>query len=230
MRKRFWMQWAIAVVIGLVPAAKMLAISIAAAAVTEAQFPSNPTLTQYTVTNNSNVSFPANPIDIAVFVSTTTGSSPSTTNTGWYAVSLDAAMWVQSMGEPEPILNSTLPTWQQYTGLTYTQAFPSSPVKVNGYFLDYAYDGTDISFPGAPTFPGNPIFPSQPLDGFFFTGSPSSTFLVAGPADGTTTFAPGDVVTYSGTSTDTPEPTTLGLICLAAMGLMGRRREKVGRQ
>jgi hypothetical protein len=209
MQKRFWMQWATAVVTGLVPAARILAASVAAAAVQEAPYSGG--MTQYTVNDNSTTFTPGGKFDIALFLSTTTGNTPTTTNANWTAESVDSTAWATDMtGESL--------TWQQYTGLTYTQAFPSDPIKVNGYFLDYTFNGTDISLSGSPIFPGNPI------GGFFFTGSPSSTFFVAGPSDGTTSFAPGSVVTYSGTSTDTPEPTTLGVMGLAAAGLMGSRR------
>ena len=58
-------------------------------------------------------------------------------------------------------------TWQQYTGMTYTQAFPGNPIKVNGYFLDYTFNsGSDTI-----SFPGNPVIPGAGLGGFFFTGS-----------------------------------------------------------
>jgi hypothetical protein len=205
------MQWAIAVAACLIPAAKMRADSIAAT-VQEAQFPADPIKTQYTVNNTSTDSTPGGKFDIALFVSTTTGNTPTTTNANWTAEAMSSGAWTTNMtGES---LN-----WQQYTGLTYTQAFPADPVKLNGYFLHYNYTAGNISFPGTPILPGGN------LSGFFFDGSPSSTFFVAGPSDGTTSFAPGNVVTYSGTSTDTPEPTTLGLMALAAAGLCSRRRK-----
>ena len=31
-------------------------------------------------------------------------------------------------------------SWQQYTGMTWNQAFPSSPFKVNGYFDSYIWN------------------------------------------------------------------------------------------
>jgi hypothetical protein len=181
--------------------------------------------TQYNVTNNS---YPSQPLDISVFLSTTTGSGPTTTNSGWYAESLNAGAWVQSMGEATG--DFSLPTWQQYTGMTYTQVYPNSPIKVNGYFLNYDFDSdTDtVSFPSNPNYPNGPIYPGGPtLGGFFFTGSPSSTFFVAGPADpndtGVTSFTLGNVVTYTGTSVDVPEPASLGLIAIAVCGLNSRR-------
>jgi hypothetical protein len=41
--------------------------------------------------------------------------------------------------------------------LTYTQAFPSNPTKLNGYFLDFTFnsDTDTISFPGNPAIPGS---------------------------------------------------------------------------
>jgi hypothetical protein len=65
-------------------------------------------------------------------------------------------------------------TWQQYTGLSYTQAFPNIPIKVNGYFLNYTFN----SDTGDVAFPSNPVIPSTSLGGFFATGSLDSTFLV----------------------------------------------------
>jgi hypothetical protein len=202
-------------------AAPVLAIVTPAASVQESVFPSNPVKTQYSVSNTSSAASAGGKFDIALLAVTTTGSNPTTTNTGWEAESLNAGAWVQSMGEPTG--DFSLPTWQQYTGLTYTQAFPSNPIKVNGYFLDYSVDsGTgNISFPSSPIFPSNPL-----LGGFFFDGSPGSTFFVAGPTDGTTSFAPGAVVTFSAPATITPEPASLSLLAISARTLLSRRRQR----
>jgi hypothetical protein len=124
--------------------------------------------TQYNVTNN----FTGTPFDIALLLVTTNGSNPSTTNADWSAEAVNATSWDQDM-ENEGL------TWQQYTGLSYTQAFPNIPIKVNGYFLNYTFnsDTGDVSFPS------NPVIPGTSLGGFFFQGSPSSTFFVAGSGD-----------------------------------------------
>jgi hypothetical protein len=109
---------------------------------------------------------------------------------------------------------------------------------LNAYFLDYTVDPQtgEVSFPAGPIngFPSNPVFPGNPIGGFYYTGAEDSTFLVGGPADGTTSFLPGNIVTYSGTTTDippgaggssTPLPSglALGLTALAVVGLTIRR-------
>jgi len=169
--------------------------------------------TQYTVNNTSTAFTPGGRFDISLFLSTTTGSTPTTTNSNWIAQSVNATSWTQTMGgisESDPRVS-----WQTYTGLTYTQAFPGNPVKLNGYFLNYTFNsGSDTV-----SFPTDPVFPGAGLGGFFFTGSPASTFFVAGPTDGTTSFTPGNVVTSSGTSTDVPEPASLSLLGVAALAL-----------
>jgi hypothetical protein len=101
-------------------------------------------------------------LEIALFAITTTGDTPTTTNSTWTAESVTAGTWGSPMG-------TSLASWQQYTGLSYTQAFPSNPTKLNGYFLNYTFNS------GADTisFPGNPVIPGASLGGFFFQGSPS---------------------------------------------------------
>jgi hypothetical protein len=228
MGKQLWVRLALGVILGIVPAAKLLAtVSIAAAAVQEAQYSGNPSETQYTVTNQTTSpsivagggagpDIPSTAFDISIFLSTTTGNTPTTTNANWTAEVVNATSWTQGMG-----VSYVYPySWQTYTGKTYTQAFPSNPTSVNGYYLAYTVNPTT----GAITLSGTPIDPGQSEGGFFFDGSPSSTFFVAGPADGSSSFAPGSVITYGGTSTDTPEPATFGLIGLAAAGLIGSRR------
>lgn len=174
---------------------------------------------QYTVNNTSTTFSPGGKFDISLFLATTNGANPTTTDTGWNAEAVNATDWTLPMGASE---NFPL-TWQQYTGLSYTQAFPSIPIKVNGYFLNYTFN----SDTGDVAFPANPLTPSTSLGGFFVTGSLDSTFLVAGPTDGTTSFAPGNVVTYSAATADVPEPTSVGLVAIAVCGFAMRRRRKI---
>jgi hypothetical protein len=192
------------------------AIFVPPATVTET--PQGNGSTEYNVSNTA-----TNTFDISVFLSTTTGSSPTTTNADWTAEALNANLWVAPMGFPD---QTTDVTWAEYTGLSYTQAFPGAPTKLNGYFLNFTFDSdTDtISYPGAP------IIPGAGLDGFFFTGDPSSTYLVLGPADssrdGTSSFTEGSVDTYGGTSTDLPEPTGIGLAVLGIIRIAHRRERR----
>jgi len=48
--------------------------------------------------------------------------------------------------------------------MAYTQAFPSNPIKVNGYYLDYTFNSDTYTV----SFPGEPVIPGVSLDGFFF--------------------------------------------------------------
>jgi hypothetical protein len=167
--------------------------------------------TQYTVTNQSNLT--AHPFDITFLVVSTNGTNPTTTNPGWTAEALTAASWDQPMGGP----GSTLPTWAQFTD----QAFPSGPVGQsawNGYFLNYSFDAGS----GLVHFPSGPTGGFGALGGFFFSGEPGSTFLVGGPADVNTPVQLGNVITFTGTSTDAataPLPPALvpGAVLLAVL-------------
>ena len=49
--------------------------------------------------------------------------------------------------------------------MTWNQAFPSSPFKVNGYFDSYIWNSgaQTVSYPSQPFFPANPLF-----GGFFY--------------------------------------------------------------
>ena len=131
--------------------------------------------------------------DIAAFAITTTGNSPTTTNTGWIAQALNSTTW--SSGPMGGDIAGNI-SWQQYTGMTWNQAFPGGPVKANGYFLSYIWNSgaPTVGFPCRPIFPGNPLF-----GGFFFQGSPSSDFFA-------------DVATIHGHDVESgiPQPTAQG--------------------
>jgi hypothetical protein len=47
--------------------------------------------------------------------------------------------------------------------MTYTQVFPSNPIKVNGYYLDYTFNSDSDTI----SFPSEPIIPGVGLGGFF---------------------------------------------------------------
>jgi hypothetical protein len=176
------------------------------------------------VINSSSSATQGGPFDISLFVASTTGSDPSANN-GWVSESLNATTWGQSMGVDHFASYSVnLPSWQSYTGLSFAQAFPTNPVSLNGYYQSYIYNPSSsnyISVTGAPFFPGSS------MDGFFFDGSPSSIFFVAGGENGgpAGTFLPGSVLTYSGISTDVPEPVGLciAVSAVSALALRSRR-------
>jgi hypothetical protein len=191
-----------------------------AAGVQEAPYGTDQSMVEYTMSNNSSSMSPGGPFDIGLLAVSTTGDSPSTSNGAWIAQSLNAGSWGEPMGEP--LGYTDFPTWQQYTGLSYTEAFPDDPSKVNGYFLDFGFGASSSYLFYAQVAP--PLFPGESLGGFFDVGSLDSTFLVAGPADGTVVFAPSDVVTYSGETDDLPEPAGIALVLLAGCVLAPRRR------
>ena len=164
MRSRFFLQLTAAAILTFGSASVLHALP--AVQVTES--PQAGGTTEYSVTNNTYPGNPANPFDISVFTSTTTGSSPTTTNADWTAEALNANLWVAPMGFPN---QTSEVTWQQYTGMTYTQAYPANPIKVNGYYLDYTFNSDSDTV----SFPGQPLIPGASLGGFFFTGSPGST-------------------------------------------------------
>jgi hypothetical protein len=158
--------------------------------------------TEYNVVNSS--SGIGLPFNIDAFVVETTGGNPSTTNPGWSAEVLDASSWLQSMG-------GTLSSWLDYTGKSYTQAFPNDPANVNGYVLNEPNMGGAIS-------------PDSSLNGFFFQGAPASTdrFMlvnVHGPA-----IVEGQMITDFGTVEVVPEPTTLSLFGIGILLLCRRMK------
>jgi hypothetical protein len=117
---------------------------------------------------------------------------------------LDASSWLQSMG-------GTLPSWLDYTGETYAQAFPKDPASVDGYVLDQPNLGSVIST-------------GSSLDGFFFQGAPDSTdrFMLVnehGPA-----IVEGQIITHFGTVEVVPEPTVLSLVGIGILVLCWRMK------
>jgi hypothetical protein len=111
----------------------------------------------------------------------------------------------------------SLLTWQQYTGMTYVQAFPTDPTLLNGYFLNYTFDSVsgDVAFAAPPPRQGLLIF-----GGFFFQGATdsNSTFLVEGPGDASVPSPPSTFQSLEGKIVITiPEPATISL-CLLALG------------
>jgi hypothetical protein len=158
--------------------------------------------TEYNVINNS--SGLGLPFNIDAFAVESTGGSPSTTNPGWSAVAVDASSWSQSMG-------GALPSWLDYTGESYTQAFPQDPASVNGYVLNQPDLGGEIST-------------GSSLNGFFFQGAPVSDerFMlvnVHGPA-----IVEGQIITRFGTAEVVPEPTPLSFFGIGILLLCRRMR------
>jgi hypothetical protein len=175
MRKPLWIS-PTAVAMFCVAALTNLQAVQPAASVYEAQEGSN---TEYFVSNTSNLD--PQPFDITVLVVSTRSASPnpSTSNLNWIAESITASTWTQAMGGGA----STLPTWQQYTGMNFINAFSDGRPLLNGYFLNYTYD----SGSGDVTYLGSPIFPGSPSEGGFFQGAlgGNDLFLVEGPIDAT---------------------------------------------
>ena len=133
-------------------------------------------VTQYSVLNQSTNS--AQPFAVTAFLVTTTSldPAPATTNADWTAQKLTFIDWgLTPMGGT----GSGLPTWEQYTGLSFVQVTGDSHVTVNGYFNNYTYD----SGSGLVSLPSDPIKPGDPIrSGFSFTGSPN--FDVSGGRPG----------------------------------------------
>jgi hypothetical protein len=208
MRLRFCLSRAVVAAFCLAPLSNLYAI----AAVTIDESPQGAT-TEYSILNNSQTT--AHPFDITAFAVSTisSNSAPTTTNANWTAMAITPAIW---QDVPMDFPTDHLPTWQQYTGMTFVQAFPSAPINVNGYFLDFTYDSGsgDVEYTHLP-----PIITTVQANfgGFFFQGAPDSTFLALGPPDGTTNAPLGQLLSYSDTAVDVPEPAALSL-CLVALG------------
>jgi hypothetical protein len=177
---------AVSIPLSLLPNA--FAIGSAAAVIHE-----NPegATTEYTLLNQSQLT--STQFDIAAFAITTTGNTPTTTNVGWIAQALNSNTWSSAPMGGDIAGNLS---WQQYTGMTWNQAFPNNPFKVNGYFDSYIWNSgaQTVSYPSNPFFPGEPFF-----GGFFFQGTPSSDF-------------PADVATIHGHDMESgiPQPTAQG--------------------
>jgi hypothetical protein len=216
MRTRLWMS-STAVSIFCIAALTDLQAVQPAASVYETQEGSN---TEYSVSNTSNLD--PQPFDITVLVVSTRSDSPnpSTTNLNWIAEPITASTWTQAMGAGV----SSLPTWQQYTGMNFIQAFGDSDPLLNGYFLNYTYDSGN----GNVTYLGNPIFPSSPLQGgFFFEGTAlHDLFLVEGPIDATVPTPLAQVQNYYDMSEVIPEPSSLLLTGLGAVTLCAFLKRK----
>ena len=183
-------------------------------------------LTEYSVLNQSQMT--ATPFDISAFAVATTGTAPSNSDPNWTAQALNSASWSSMpMGGTNP--NEPL-TWQQYTGMTWNQAVPSDPTKVNGYFLSYLWNSgaQTVSYPAGPS---GTIYPSGPINGkgrFFFQGMPmSDMFLVVGPTDASMAQPLSDFQTFEGQSMVVPEPSSLALSVIAlGCGAMVVRRSR----
>ncbi len=79
------------------------------------------TMTEYSVLNQSQLS--STQFDIAAFAITTTGNTPTTSNAGWIAQSINSNTWSSAPMGGDIAGNLS---WQQYTGKTWNQAFPSN--------------------------------------------------------------------------------------------------------
>lgn len=210
MRKHFRLGGLAALFVGLAVTSQAVALRIVPVTVEETPVPGTD-FTEYTLINDTNSQ--AIPFNFTIFASSTTGNTPSTTDTGWNAVALDATLWA------EPITTG-VPSWQQYTGLSYTQAFPSDPASVNGYFLNLAFDSST----GNTTFFGTPIAPGTNLTEFYFVGPPGSQFVVAGPTTAGSPEPLSNFQTFTGSTIDLPEPTCLALF--GGMTLLGLKRPR----
>ena len=166
----------------------------------------------YLVLNQSNLT--PHPFDVQMLVVSTTGTNPMTTQPGWTAEALDQSLWDEPMGG----IGSTLPTWHQFTGMPWM--YPPNPtIHANGYFANYTYDALN----GMVDYPPEPVIPPLAdmfVGGFLFQGPVGSTFLAAGPTDGTLSIPLGNVQSFSGT-TQVPEPSTFALGFMALCGLAG---------
>lgn len=162
--------------------------------------------TEYNVINNSSDLFA-----ISAFAIKTTGGNPTTANPNWIAETLNASSWLQPMGG-----DSALPSWLDYTGLTYMQAFPADPAELNAYVVD------DPGVAG-----GGVISPGNSLAGFFFQGTAASTDRFMFVNDHGPAIIEGQIITAFGTVEVVPEPNIIALLGLGSavliLGIYHRR-------
>lgn len=180
--------------------------------------PAGPEKTELIITNQSDQT--ATPFDISLFCIATGGFMDSRPANWVGQDPVNAPLWEISMGS---VNNNGTPTWHQYTSLAYTGAFPTDPIKVLGFYLNYSYNAQT----GQVAYPGDPIRPGSSLRGFIFQNpasgySPNLTFFVAGPDAGANPFTLGNVRTFSGQTV--PEPGGLTILGACAALVMSKRR------
>jgi hypothetical protein len=78
--------------------------------------------------------------------------------------------------------------------------------------------------------PQDPCRPGEALAGFLRQGSAGSVFLAAGPTDSSQPFPVGDVQSFSGAVTATPEPNGFVLVLAAGLCAMALVRRRLSRR